>query len=298
MSTPKQRLTTVLNRMVDMEHQEIPKEYVGLHYGDKGTGKTTASQALAQKIRGEGEILFVDSSDGWVSLDNIPALKRNTQYIRVDDPAELMVIAKALQTRVPALKNVSVVVLDEMSSWYNDALNSYVREVNGVDEDEPLPKAEWNDYGPPQAAIFNAVKTFHKIPNLHVIIVAHEQSRAVKGEKNAERVGPSLGSKLSENIGQIAHVVARFESRMVAKQYVREVQVLPTRYVDAKSRIGGLPLKLDSVKFAKEVATWVTDSQRMVSDLAGPEPQVAEEEPEEDDDDFEISDDDENLDDD
>lgn len=288
-NTPAQRLKTVLDRMVDMEHQEIPKDYVGLHYGGKGTAKTVTTMGLAQKLRGDGKILFLDSSDGWVSLDNHPSLKRNTIYIRVDDPAELMVIARALVNGEKKFGEVTVTVLDEVSSWYNDALNSYIREVNGVEEDQPLPKADWNDYGPPQAAIFNAVKTFHKVPGMHLIMVSHEQSRAIKGDKNAERIEPALGSKLSQNIGQIAHVVARFESRLVAQKYVREVQVQPTRYVDAKTRIGGMDTKLDSVAFVKSVAGWINDESRMVGDLAAPEAQVAAEDPDEnDDEDFEV----------
>lgn len=296
-NTPKQRLKTVLDRMVDMDHQEIPKDYVGLHYGGKGTRKTVTSMGLAQKLRGDGRILFVDSSDGWVSLDNFPALKRATDYVRVDDPAELMVIARALLNRVKGFEDISVVMLDEISSWYNDALNGYIREVHGVDEDQPLPKADWNDYGPPQAAIFNAIKTFHKVPDLHLIMISHEQSRAIKGDKNAERIEPALGSKLSQNIGQIAHVVARFESRLVRNQetkkqeYTTEIQVQPTRYVDAKTRIGGMPLKLDAVPFVKDVAAWVNDTERMVSDTAAAEAQVASEDLDEDDEDFEVGDD-------
>lgn len=290
-NTPAQRLKLITSRMVDLEHQEIPKDYVGLHYGGKGTTKTVTTMGLAQKLRGDGKILFVDSSDGWVSLDNFKPLKRNTQYVRVDDPAELMVLAKALLNGSKGFEDITVVVLDEISSWYNDALNAYIREVNGVDEDQPLPKAEWNDYGPPQAAIFNAIKAFHKVPDLHLIMVAHEQSRAIKGDKNAERIEPALGSKLSQNIGQIAHVVARFESRLVAREYVREVQVQPTRYVDAKTRIGGLETKLLTKNFVREVADWINDAPRMVTELAAPEPQVAEEEPDEEDDDFEVEDD-------
>ena len=291
-NTPAQRLKAVLGRMVDMEHQEIEKDLFAAIYGDKGTTKTTAAQVLAQKIRGEGRILFVDSSDGWVSLDNFPKLKRHTDYLSVPDPAELMVIAKGLLSRSKGFEEHTVIVLDEVSSWYDDALTGYIRETRGIEPDEPLPKAEWNDYGPPQAALINVIKTLHKVQGLHVIIVAHEQMRQIKGDANSQRAIMAMGAKLSERIGQLAHVVARFESRMVRKEYIREAQVLPSTYVDAKTRIGGLPMKMPVKDLLDEISDWIFDSQRVEEDLTGPERQVAEDEPDTDDEDYEIEDED------
>lgn len=275
--------------MEDSEHQAVEKEFAGLLYGDKGTGKTTAAMALAQKLRGEGQILFVDSAEGFASLDSpkFSALKQATHRIRVDDPRELMPLSKALRGRVKGYEPFTVVVLDEYSSWWTDTLHSFAREKAGVTEDEELPEIDWTWYGPPQQAMLNVFKNFHKTVGLHVIVVAHEQGRAVKGDSSGnQRITPLLGTKLSGSIGQLSHVVGRFEARKVGDKYSREVQALPTRYVDAKNRMD-LPVKLDVVEFVKQAAAWTLGGGAEQNYLAI-EPQGVEDEPQEDED-FEIS---------
>lgn len=300
MTKPVAKLANIMKRMADLDHQEVEKEFIGLFYGSHGVGKTSAAQALAQKLRGDGKVLFLDSADGWVSLDNIPALKRNTTLLQVSDPRELMSIANALKTRAKGFEEFSVVVLDEVSSWFTDVLHSYVREVTNTPDDQDLPEIEGSMYAAPQAAFLNLIKTFHKTTGLHVIMVAHEQDRAIKGEKGASKITPSLSPKLMAGLAQISHIVARFEARKDPKAnggYRREAQVLPTRYVEAKTRINGFDVKVDAVAMVKRISEWVTDSRSMAEDLAGPEPQVIAEEPDEDepddDEDFELEDDDE-----
>lgn len=302
MDTKVATASKLLSRMNDLEHQEVPKELILLGYGDKGTAKTTTMVALAQKIRGEGRILFIDSADGWVSLDNIPSLKRNVTRLRVDDPRELMVISKALRTRAKGFEDFTVVILDEESSWWTDTLHAFAREQAGVSDDEELPIIDWTWYGPPQQAMLNVFKNFTKTPGLHVLVVAHEQDRPIRGESGAVRFGPLLGTKLSAGIGQLSHLVVRFESRKDPKAkggYRREVQTLPTRYVEAKSRLGDLELKEEVTSFVKKVAAWVNDSALAETVVADEEPTVEDDDEAEDDaetgtdeEDFEVTEDD------
>lgn len=290
---PTAKLATLMKRMADLDHQEVEKEFIGLFYGSHGVGKTSTAQALAQKLRGDGRILFLDSADGWVSLDNIPALKRNTTLLQVSDPRELMSIANALRTRSKGFEDFTVVVLDEVSSWFTDVLHSYVREVTNTPDDQDLPEIDGSMYAAPQAAFLNLIKVFHKATGLHVVMVAHEQDRAIKGEKGASKITPSLSPKLMAGLAQISHIVARFEARKDPKAkdgYRREAQVLPTRYVEAKTRIGGMEIKEDAVVLVKKVAAWINDSKLMAEDLAAPEVQVVAEEP--DDEDYELTEDD------
>ena len=89
-----------------------------------------------------------------------------------------------------------------------------------------------------------------------------------------------------------AHVVARFESRKVGKTYVTEAQVQPTRYVEAKTRIGGMEVKETANDLVELIAEWINDSEAMAEDLASPEANVVADEPEDDEDeDFAVEDD-------
>lgn len=267
-------LQKLRDRIKDIELEVVEKEVTLLAYGDKGTGKTTALQGLAQKLKGEGRILRLDSSDGWISLENIPQLKADTDNLEYVTLADLGLIADALLTRKPGFEDYTVVVLDEVSPWYIDALHAYVREQMNLPAEATLPAFGWDYYGVPQAALLEVFKKMQRTPGLHVLMAAHEQERAIKGENNAKRMVPAMGTKLAEGLGQISHVVARFESRSVQGNYVREVQSWPTRLVDAKSRIKQLELKMPSTAWVKAVASWVEDSATQAEDLAEPEESV------------------------
>lgn len=299
--TAKQALSKTRRKLVDLETTTAPKTFVGLHYGDKGQGKTTAALAIAQQIRGDGDILLLDSSDGWVSLDNIPALKRNVQLAEHVNVYELADFASRLEKGDPEFADVTVVVLDEISTWYTDTLHAYAREQQGIPEGEPLKPMDWGMYGAPQQAMLEIIKRFHR-SGRHLIMMAHEQARQLEGTTDAtsKRKTAAMGVKLADGIGQIAHVVARFESRAVKKMvkgkstssYERTVQSIPTRLVDAKSRIGALTKEttLDVVTYVRTVVGWVHDSEQQGADLAAPEPEaVGTDAP--DDEDFEVSDD-------
>lgn len=289
----------LLDRMTDAEHQQITDDFLGLFYGGKGVHKTTTAMGLAQRLRGDGEILFATSGNGFRGLDRFPALRRDTKHLRMDDPRELYQLSKAMRARQKGYENFTVVVLDDFDSWWQDTLHAFAREQAGTSEDEELPIIDWTWYGPPQQAMLNTIKNFYRSDGLHVIMTCHDQGRPIKGEKNGpDRYEPLLGAKLSAGIGHLAHVVGRFESRVrkdpVTKEtkHVTEVQIQPSRYVDAKSRLSNTnEITLDSVTLVKKIAEWVTGPE-MKQALAQPEKEIEPVEDQAEGEDFEIADDD------
>ena len=284
----------LLQRMNDPAHQVIEKEFFGLFYGDKGTKKSTTALGLAQKLRGDGEIIFAAAGTGFASMDRFPALKQNVRHLRMSDYRELYALSKALRQRVKGYEHFTAIILDDADSWWQDLLHGFAFEKAGLDpENDELPIIDWTWYGPPQQAMLKTFKNFFNTPDLHVIITSAEQGRPIKGEQNGpDRYTPLLGTKVSAGIGHLAHVVGRFESRTVGGKDVTEVQIQPSRYVDAKSRLSNTNEKkvtqIDLVKLASE---WIF-SDTVEEDLAAPEPQVvAEDVNEGDDDDFSVDDD-------
>lgn len=265
----KNTLTQILGRMSDVEHQKIDKTFLGLIYGSLGTGKTSLIAAIAQALKGSGQILMLDSAQGAAALDNFPKLKRSMYRIPVDDPRDLMTIANALKSKKKMgdidSSQVTVLLLDEVDSWFEKVLHSYVREKYGVLPDQDLPEIEGKDYNAPTAAFTNVINTFLSVENLHIIMVAHEQER---GKEPRKFLAPSLPPKLMRGINEKVHIVARLEAIISKDGYVREVQLNPSKTVVAKTRIGGLPVKISTNDLPKIIKNWVA-TDRMAEDLSG-----------------------------
>jgi len=260
-------LSKILGRMSDIEHQQVKKDFFGLIYGGYGTGKTTLIAGIAQKLKGDGRILFLDSSQGAAALDNMPKLKADIDWLPVRDPRELMVIAQAIKARKKIgnidFSDYTVVLMDELDSWFEIILHDYVREVTGTLPTEDLPEIEGKHYAAPTAATLNIINTLSSVDDLHIILTAHDQER---GKEPRVMVSPSLPPKLMKGINEKVHVVGRLEAVIAKDGYQREIQVNPSKQVVAKSRIGGLDVKVAFNALPKIVSEWVGSSQ-MEKDL-------------------------------
>ena len=261
-------LSKIMSRMQDMENEVIDKDFFALLYGSYGTGKTTLIAGIAQALRNGGRILYLDSAQGFASLDNLPKLKRYMDRIEVRDPKDLMTIADAMKKRRPEFKEHTVLLLDEVDSWFEIILHNYVREVTGTLPTEDLPEIEGKHYAAPTQAMLNIINTFKATDGLHIIMVAHSQER---GKEPKIVTSPSLPPKLMKGINEKVHVVGLVEAAISRDGYLRTVQVNPSKQVVAKTRIGGLPVKIDFKDMPKIVSTWV-GSGRMEEDLTSPEP--------------------------
>lgn len=261
-------LAQLKSRMQNMETEVIDKTFFSLLYGGFGTGKTTLVAGIAQKLRGKGRILYLDSAENFASLENIPSLMKNMDRIQVKDPKDLMSIASELKKRKAPFDSHTVLLLDEVDAWFEVILHNYVREVTGTLPSEDLPEIEGKMYAAPTQAFLNVINAFKSVDNLHIVMVAHDQQR---GKEPKIFTAPSLPPKLMKGINEKVHVVGLVEAAIGRDGYVRTLQVNPSKQVVAKSRIGNLPVKLDFKDVPKIFAEWV-GSARMEEDLVAPEP--------------------------
>lgn len=257
----------IFQRISAMEAQITSKDFISLLYGSYGVGKTLLGLAIAQMLKGDGRILFLDSSDGFVSAEEFPGLMEDVDRYRVDDYRELAVLGEALKNRAPGFENYTVTQLDEVSSWFTDMLHAWVREAEGVTNDAPLPEIEGKHYGPPTHVFTETIGRFHKTEDMHLILVSHEQSR---GREGSEIIGPALPPRFLREVNQKMHLVSRIEGVIKGGEYERKAQTQPSRRVVAKSRVSTLGAVEMVEDIPEKVYDWIF-SGAQENDLAKPE---------------------------
>lgn len=261
-------LKQIMSRIQDMENEVISKTLFALLYGSYGTGKTTLIAGIAQQLMRQfgGRTLYLDSAEGFASLDNLPKLKKGIDRIQVKDPKDLSVLADAMKSG--KMKGYTVLLLDEVDSWFEIILHEYVREVTGTLPTEDLPEIEGKHYAAPTQIMLNIINKFKSVDGLHIVMVAHDQQR---GKEPKIVTAPSLPPKLMKGINEKVHIVGLVEAAISKDGYLRTVQVNPSKQVVAKTRIGGLPVKIDFKDMPKIVGDWV-GSDEMEEALTHPEP--------------------------
>jgi hypothetical protein len=153
--------------------------------------------------------------------------------------------------------------LDEATSAADFALDEVLKFRAGQDRTKDPDTPTQPDYN----TTTNRVrKTYMELLTLHgvnVILVCH--TRKDKDNRNIEVVSPSFLPKLGQKIKQPLHLIAQLTGNEIATEdgkssYVRILQVHPTRTVDAKCRIGGLPPQVEYPQFISRLQQWLAGS--------------------------------------
>ena len=266
---------SLLSRMADLEHQDVEKTLRTLLYGPPGGGKTTLAAGLAQRISGGQRILFIDSADGWVSLENIPSLKKNMTRLQYQEYGDLVAAADAMKKGVKGFSGFNVTIVDEISSICDDTLELVVRKRCGTEAGAPTPESEWTDYKTMGDLVVGGIKKLMAIPGMHVILVAH--ARTDKDNRGVTKTASSISPKLRATINGLMHIVANvtaeIKGNVAEPKYVRQVQPMLSGLVEAKTRLGNLQVKMEFNDFVQAVAQWI-ESDQMANDLAEPEGDV------------------------
>jgi len=267
------KLDDVMQRMVGFD--DIDPDFKGMIYGETGTGKTKFLMELAQAISPEGTgIIYADSLDGWVTLKNHPDLKARTKRYPVGSLEELAELGEMLRDREGMFEYVTTLVIDESSSIYQYDLNAVLRASLGTPEgDIPSRPPEWPEYFKAQNRYKALFDMIYNVPGLNVIHGAHVRYDKEKpGDTPVVTAdfSPGIAKDLRKPLHLLGHMTAKLTSGTAsqdAPEYKRVIQVHPSTFVVAKTRIGGLPVKLSPEELIAEVVDWMGDEERRTVDL-------------------------------
>lgn len=241
--------------------QQNDSKFVGQIFGKPGSGKTFMLAGLAQTLKGDGEILWLDSSDGFISLKDEDWAQEDLLYSGFTPASDLTAAAVALReakrTGAGDLAGVTVVVLDEFSSWYQEILEDAARGRTGTNADDNMPEVIGNDHSLPAGVLVAAFEKFHAIPGVHVLLGAHVREKVARNG-GSTIFHPHYPPLMRINIEAKLHSSVLLRSKLTGKGAKERTVVTDlTSTVEAKNRISGMSGEITPREYIQRVAAWV-----------------------------------------
>src|SRR5947209_9211116 len=205
--TTAQWLDLLEKNLQDLENETSAKTLKALIYGASGVGKTVQSIALAQAITPPGKtIVYCDSGNGWVSLDNHPELKTRVHRLQDGMITTLEGVANLIQRKAGVFADVGCVIVDEYSTIVDNDLSLIVKERAAKDDTKDPDTPTQPDYNTSKNRGVKYANQLFLLKGVHVILVAHE--RADKDSRNILQISPLFNPKLGSRIREAVHLVA------------------------------------------------------------------------------------------
>lgn len=252
------KLNDLKKRMTDLANESVDKTLMAMIYGKPGVGKTVLAVGLAKYIAGGRDVLYVDTKEGWVSLENHPDMMEGVmrlQYQDFDDHAAIVEAVKKGQ-----LGNIGAIVVDEFSTAAEMLLHAlYLNDVGATPGSIPTEEVDARLYKPLGDASRRVISMYQSLSGVHTIMVAHETTYTDHRKVVVTRPGftPKNYAGLAKDMHIIAHLTAEVDGMGNKTSYTRKIQSHPSKLVDAKSRIGGLPLSTDPATWVGTIGDWL-----------------------------------------
>jgi hypothetical protein len=267
MATKEEMYKNLLDSMQDLS--EVQKTLRAILYGMSGAGKTIFAMMIAQAITPSDQIvLYIDFSKGFFVFQNpeweyLTKRVKRIQYNTSEGLSQLEAVSYAVQAKTGVFANVGCIILDEGTSMA-DADLRLVRAMNVARNPVLDPDvAEGPDYIAEQNRFSKTFNVLMGAP-VHHIIVCHPRVDKVNNLAITDiGFSPKLGAILKRDLHLVGHFTADLPSASGLEDpvYTRWVQVHPTRTIEAKTRITGLPVKIEASKLLTAITEFINGSR-------------------------------------
>lgn len=233
----------------------------GMIYGESGVGKTTVAAEILQKIIPEGTgILYVDTSEGWVSLNNVPGLGEGVMYVPFTTIEDLEIMIQAIAAKHDVFAYIGGVIFDEASSMAEMDVDRLHEKRQLSDSSILVP--EWPDYHAGLKRFRSMMAKLFDIPDLHVMLLAHVNvKKGSKGEiiRTFPKFPEKTAAKIKEPLQLVGYMTSGNKPSLEegAPIYERLIQVYPTGKLDAKTRIPIPQVRVTAEELPQIIVDWI-----------------------------------------
>lgn len=219
-----------------------PRVNIGI-YGDPGGGKTVLACTAPKP-------LLIDVERGALSLKNHPELS-GTKVLPINSFQEIdQVVGLLKNNKIP---DVETVIIDTGSELQMRHLSEHVKVQAAKDSNRSKFLALGKDYQENTEVMRRTFSAFRDLP-YHLVIICHTVEQT-DGETGMMFKRPALSPKVAGTFLGIMDLIGYLT--FDAESGNRNLQVMPTVRVQAKTRIGGLPPVMVNPTFNDIVAAHI-----------------------------------------
>jgi hypothetical protein len=167
-------------------------------------------------------------------------------------------LVEAIEEDAEGFDDFGTIIFDEFSTTTKKFLH-VVLDENKVSYSTGAP--EFKHWGILSRNVEKTIWALLRLKESHnLIFIAHEKTKENPRTK-IMTTGPSFMDSIEGVVKENVHVVTRYttnvENRTGVPEYIRELQVHPTKTVVAKSRIGGLDIMVPPSVFNQVMYDWI-----------------------------------------
>ena len=265
MPTKEQIRQALLNSAQDMS--DVHPFLKAMLYGPSGGGKTVLAVDIAQAITPPDKIiLYLDSMEHWVSLQNHPELKKRVRRLKYQGLSQIEEIQSAIKDGFDFFADVGTIVLDELDSMQTEDLDLVA--MSSQEKDHGPDDVTWPDFNKNTTRVRRKIRALLK-EDVNVICVAHDGEG--KDRRGIVVQRPDFTPKLAKVILEFVHLCGYMTADVIKtsdnkNEYKRTVQVHPTGNLITKSRIGGLPYLVEPEQLKTAILEWMAGEREDVKD--------------------------------